>query len=87
MANNQHGEPRQRDLDAIALAFLASEFTDSHYANWPIFRRVDAYLRRCSLGALADDGATYEALVQRIMANIGRARRSGMLRPHPWQAP
>lgn len=83
MTNTTHVEPKQRDLDTIALAFLGSEFAEPAYANWPIVRRVDAYLRRCALTELADDGTTYDALLQRILANIGRARRSGVLRPLP----
>jgi len=87
MPNTRDVQPNRGELDTIAWGFLGSEFTEHTYANWPIARRVDAYLRRRSLGALADDGTSYDALLQRILANIGRARRSGILRPHHWQRP
>ena len=34
----------REELDAIAWNFLRSEFTGTIYADWPIDRRVDAYL-------------------------------------------
>ena len=44
-----------------------------------IDRRVDAYLHHQGRDDLVIDGATYEALLQRVMANIGRALRRGFL--------
>jgi hypothetical protein len=76
--------PTLQELDVIAWRFLRSEFTAQIYADWPIDRRLDAYLAHHGLFDLLNDGAAYEALLERVMANIGRALRSGVLtRPTP----
>lgn len=67
-------------LDTIAWGFLRSEFTEQSYAEWPIDRRVDAYLLRHGPTDLLMDGSAYNALLDRVMANIGPALRSGVLR-------
>ena len=41
--------------------------------------RVDAYLRRSGLDDVVNRGAVYEDLIERVMANIGRARRCNHL--------
>jgi uncharacterized protein YqjF (DUF2071 family) len=80
-AANIESTPQQ--LEAIAWDFLGSEFTDQIYAIWPIDRRVDAYLRHHGLDDLINDGATYDALLQRVMANIrGAVRRGVLAEPH-----
>ncbi len=66
-------------LDAIAWDFLGSEFAEQIYADWPMDRRVDAFLRHEGRDDLVNDGAAYDALLQRVMANIGRALRQGRL--------
>ena len=58
-----------RDLDAIALRFLGSEFAEPVYADWPIERRLDAYLRH---NRLID-------VDQRVMANLSRTHCSGIV--------
>lgn len=68
-----------QQLDALSWDFLRSEFTDSTYSVWPIDRRVDVYLHYRGRHDLIDDGATYDALLQRVMANIGGALRRGIL--------
>jgi hypothetical protein len=74
----------ERDLDALAWKFLASEFTGQIYANWAIEKRVDAYLAHHGLMDLVNDGAAYDTLVERVMANVGPALRRGILpRPTP----
>lgn len=70
------------ELDEIAWQFLESEFTGRTYADWPIYQRIDAYLHHRGLGALANDGTAYDALLECVMANIGRAQRVGRLRVH-----
>jgi hypothetical protein len=76
------------DLDTIAWQFLKSEFTTKVYCDWPIDQRVDAFLHRHGLGALADDGTVYNVLLDRVMSNIARARSLGTLPPprrgDPW---
>jgi hypothetical protein len=76
-------ERTKRKLDAIAWKFLGSEFTGQIYANWPIDRRVDAYLRHHGPIDIVNDGGAYDALLERIMANIGRALHDGLVpAPH-----
>jgi hypothetical protein len=80
-----HVELRKRKLDATALKFLGSDFTGKIYADWPIDRRVDAYLRREGLIDIVNDGGAYGALLESVMANFGRARRDGLLpAAHRW---
>ena len=79
MTTAGHVELSGRRLDAIAWKFLGSEFTGKIYADWPIDRRVDAFLRRHGLIDIVNDGGAYNALLERVMANIGRARRDGLL--------
>ncbi|MDT5150303.1 MAG: hypothetical protein QOI01_2036 [Mycobacterium sp.] len=55
-----------------------SEFTGELYANWPIDRRVNAYLMHHRLMHVANSGAACDVL-HRVMANIGRALRRGVL--------
>ncbi|MGO9381145.1 MAG: hypothetical protein ACLP4W_03375 [Mycobacterium sp.] len=82
MTTAGHVELRKRKLDAIAWKFLGSEFSGKIYADWPIDRRVDAYLRHHGLIDIVNDGGAYNALLERVMANIGRARRDGLLPAH-----
>ncbi len=79
MTTAGHLELSKRKLDAIAWKFLGSEFTGKIYADWPIDRRVDAFLRRHELIDIVNNGGAYNALLERVMANIGRARRDGLL--------
>jgi hypothetical protein len=74
-----HVELSTSHLDAIAWDFLGSEFAEQIYADWPMDRRLDAFLRHHDQDDLVNDGAAYNALLQRVMANIGRARRLGHL--------
>ena len=39
----------RQELDAIAWRFLGSEFAGPMYADWPIDRRIDAYLQHHGL--------------------------------------
>jgi hypothetical protein len=50
------------DLDELAWKFLGSEFTQDIYADWPLDRRLDAYLRHHQLGGIVNDGAVYGSL-------------------------
>ena len=76
-------QQQQKQLEAIAWDFLRSEFTDQNYAIWSIDRRVDAYLYHHGRDDLINDGAAYDALLQRVMANIRGALRRGVLAaPH-----
>lgn len=70
----------QRELDDVAWEFLGSEFTEDLYAQWPIDRRLDLFLRHRGYRRLRDDGTAYTELLERVMANIGKALRTGVLR-------
>lgn len=80
-------EPKHRELDTIAWAFLRSEFTEAAYRSWPIDRRLDAFLLHRGLTALADDGATCSALLERVLSNLGPARRQGLISEGRTQKP
>lgn len=69
------------ELDGIAWRFLCSPFTRRDYWDWPLERRVDAFLRHLKRLDILNDGAAYGALLDRVMANFPRARRDGVLDP------
>ncbi|MFG1930682.1 hypothetical protein ACGFK1_08480 [Mycobacterium sp. NPDC048908] len=71
----------QAELEIVAWRFLRSEFTEQTYSDWPIDRRVDAFLLHHGPVELMNDGSAYNALLERIMANIGPALRDGTLSP------
>jgi len=62
-----------------ALAFLSSEFAGEVYIDWPIERRLERFLRHQGRGDLADSGEDFDALLDCVMVNFVRARRSGLL--------
>lgn len=66
-------------IDEHALAFLGSEFAGDAYPDWPIERRLEAYLHRQGLDRLAVAGADFDTLLERVMTNFGKARRAGLL--------
>ena len=72
----------RQELDAIAWRFLGSEFAGPMYADWPIDRRVDAYVQHHGLTDIFNDGSACRALLERVMANIGPALRNGVLAPN-----
>lgn len=72
----------REELEVIAWRFLRSEFTEQTYSDWPIDKRVDAFLLHYGPIELMNDGSAYNALLERIMANIGPALRNGTL-PSP----
>jgi uncharacterized protein YqjF (DUF2071 family) len=81
MAPTKARELTKQDLDTIAWGFLRSEFTDQIYSDWPIDRRIDAYLEHRGLTDFAYDGSAYDELLDCVMTNIGPALRRGILEP------
>lgn len=78
-----HREELDREeLEIVAWRFLRSEFTEQTYSDWPMDRRVDAFLVHYGLIELMNDGSAYDVLLERIMANIGPALRNGTLSPN-----
>ena len=75
-------ELTRQELDAIAWKFLGSEFAGPMHADWPIDRRIDAYLQHHGPTDIVNDGSASKALLERVMANIGPALRNGVLAPN-----
>ena len=69
------------EIDGIAWKFLCSHFTRRDYVDWPLERRIDAFLRHLKRLDILNDGAAYSTLIDRVMANFPRARRDGVLDP------
>ena len=69
------------EIDGIAWQFLCSPFTRRDYWDWPLERRIDAYLRQLKRLDILNDGSAHRALTERVMANLARARRDGVLDP------
>ncbi|HME80403.1 MAG TPA: hypothetical protein VKI00_33470 [Mycobacterium sp.] len=74
-------EPKDAELEAMAWGFLGSPYASNRFVEWPIDRRLHAYLRHQGLSDVADDGTRCAALLDRVMANIASALDSGTLRP------
>ena len=70
------------EIDTIAWQFLCSPYTRRDYWDWSLERRIDAYLRNLRRSDILNNGAAYNAVLERVMANISRARRDAVLPPH-----
>ncbi|WP_326545506.1 hypothetical protein QGN32_17125 [Mycolicibacterium sp. ND9-15] len=67
------------EFDTVAWRFLRSEFASHTYSDWSLDRRLDAYLMHNGPSELLIDGSAYSALLERVMVNIGPARRNGVI--------
>lgn len=63
------------DVDGLAAEFLRSRYLGPIYADWSPDRRLDTFLRRRGLSRIADNGDLSSIVLDRIMANVGRASR------------
>ena len=71
------------DVDALAWQFLNSAYADNNkYADWPLDRRLDGFLRRQGLIRLAEDGDAYDLILNRVLAYIGVGSRPGVEQPN-----
>ena len=68
------------DIDALAWQFLNSAYADNNaYADWPLDRRLDGFLRRQGLVRLAEDGDAYDLILNCALDYIGvRSRPTGL---------
>ncbi len=81
MTPTDSGELTRAELDTLAWKFLRSEFTGQTYSDWPIDRRLDAFLLHHGPTELLVDGSAYNDLLDQVMTNIGPAIRNGVLPP------
>ncbi len=58
-------------VDALAWEFLNSAYADDTYADWPLDRRIDGFLRRNGLVRIVQDGDASDLVLSRVMAHIG----------------
>ena len=58
------------DVDSLAWRFLNSGYVHDAYADWPLDRRLDGFLRRRGLVRIAEDGDAYDLILNRVMAYI-----------------
>lgn len=65
--------------DDLSWEFLRSEFAGGGYAYTPLERRLDSYLRHHGLHEIVNDGTAYGRLLKCVIANIGVARRRGVI--------
>ena len=71
--------PAAEELDAVAWRFLGSAYASQIYADWPIDRRLEAYVLHHEGSELLSNGSSYSVLLERVMANIAPALRDGVL--------
>ncbi|GAT12799.1 hypothetical protein H7I77_15940 [Mycolicibacterium novocastrense] len=81
MNPTEHDEETEERRDTIVWGFFRSEFAGPIYVDWPIDRRLDAYLLHHGPAELLIDGSAYDELLEHVMANIGVAQRKGILPP------
>lgn len=67
------------DVDALVWQFFNSTYADDTYADWPLDRRLEGFLRRRGLHRIAEDGDAYDLVLDRVMAYIGVAASDQMV--------
>jgi len=74
----------ERQLSSLAWDFLRSEFTGLIYADWPVDRRLEAYLTHLGMSPVVNNGDAFDAVLQQVLAKIGPALRAGILTTTTW---
>ncbi len=64
------------DIDGLAWQFTHSAYADDTYADWPLDRRLDGFLRHRGLFGIAEDGDAFGLVLEHVMACIGALSRS-----------
>ena len=64
--------------EALACQFFTSPYADGIYADWPLDRRLDGFLRREGLDRIVENGDAYDLVLDRVMAHIGAAAHPGL---------
>ena len=65
------------DVHALTWEFVNSGYRGDQYANWPIERRLDRFLRRRGLSRHADNGDICNVIIDRAMTYISVTGRGG----------
>ena len=65
------------DVDGLARQFLDSAYGSDQYANWPLDRRLQGFLKHRGLGHLADNGDLFTIICDCVMTNISCQRLRG----------
>ncbi len=65
------------DVDTLANDFLHSPYAGPIYADWPLDRRLHAFLRRQGFSRGADTGDLCNTILDRIMAHRGVKTAAG----------
>jgi hypothetical protein len=58
------------DVHALTWEFVNSGYRGDQYANWPIERRLDGFLRRRGLSRHADNGDICNIILDHIMRSM-----------------
>jgi len=66
------------DVDVLVWQFANSAYADDSYADWPLDRRLEGFLRHRGLFSIAEDGDAFGLVLDRVMACI-----SALSRPVP----
>lgn len=64
------------DVDALARQFTNSAYADDTYADWPLDRRLEGFLRHRELFSIAEDGDVFGLVLDRVMACISAPSRA-----------
>lgn len=59
------------DVDVLACQFTNSAYANDCYADWPLDRRLEGFLRHRGLFSIAEDGDAFGFVLDRVMACIG----------------